>query len=259
MINNYKKSFSNVLSKILNECQKNLVKIQNSFKKEDSIINQENTLAIHSTGTSNLSRNLILLSDEFSKCFECFEKFSYMLKEEDKENLTPKNKTAFKVLINFFTGENSHSLLNLPSLLKAFNVIEIFCTKFKKFADTCNLQEEMQFLENSLHETEILTVSNFVELILKSTNFEDRLKSSFANETVMNFMENLLEKCQFYFLNLNVVHDFQAKENLKEKIKKKIIKIYGDILEKEDKCVSMKGVNSSMFSEEEFSNYLELL
>jgi len=259
MINNYKKSFSNVLSKILNECHKNLVKIQNSFKKEDSTINQENTLAIYNTSTSNHSRNLILLSEEFSKCFESFEKFSYMLKEEDKENLTPKNKTAFKVLINFFTGENSHSHLNLSSLMKAFNIIEIFCSKFKKFADSCNLQEEMQFLENSLHEMEILTVSNFVELILKSTNFEDNLKSNFQNDTVMNFMEHLLEKCQFYFLNFDVVHDFQAKENLKEKIKKKIIKIYGDILEKEDSCGSMKGVNSNVFSEEEFSNYLELL
>jgi hypothetical protein len=200
-----------------------------------------------------MNKILVDLAEEFSKCFECYEKFSFMLNEEDKENLSPRNNSAFRILINFF--EYFGHFTNIENLLRIFNIVNTLYLKFEIFENSCNLNEEIKIVQSFLIEIEEKIVNTFLESIMQSTNFEEKFKLDAANEKIMNLMETLLEKCQFYFSNLNIINDFGAKENLKEKIKGRIVNFYQDILKKNENI----GMNSHFFSEEEFSNYLELL
>ena len=126
-------------------------------------------------------------------------------------------------------------------------------SKFDKFKISCGIEDELNALSSLFEKYENYIINNLTNNILKATKFEENLKKNISHEQTINLIEHIMEKSQFYFIFLNLITDFSAKESLKEKIKIKILEIYKEILIKEE------NLNLSFFSEDEFKNYLEIL
>ena len=164
MLNNYKKSFSKILSKVVTDTLKNLQKIQKNliggFKEENSISgNNENMI----------SKIYVQLSEEFSRCFSYFYNFGMSLTNEEKENLNPKAFSCFKLLFEFFNIESFNDQTNIVILLKTLNLLAISMSKFegKEFSNI--IKDEItnyDCIKKYYYKIKIINIHIYLNLIL---------------------------------------------------------------------------------------------
>ena len=69
--------------------------------------------------------------------------------------------------------------------------------------------------------------------------------------SLINLVEHLMEKIQLNLMNINYIQEFMVKENIKEKIKKKVLNIYNKVYE--------NNINLGILTEEELKNYLDII
>ena len=88
---------------------------------------------------------------------------------------------------------------------------------------------------------------------MSATKFEEEIKKTVTHEQTTALLEHLLEKIQLNLMNQNFIKNYGIKEEIKLKIKQKVLQIYQLALTESGK------MNLGGLTEEELKNYLDII
>lgn len=240
IISNYKKSFSILFKKTSNESVKSLQKLKNN------IINYLTDSQVLLTNESVVNQSINKLIEDYIKIFELYAK--YQINKDDKEIANPLQHEVYLFLVNFFTTDQIKNETNIDILFKVINLINILNNSLEQF-DKVNIEKNKIYLNELIDKSVGIIINN----VMNVTKFEDEIKKTVTHEQTTSLLEHLVEKIQLNLMNQNFIKNYGIKEEIKLKIKQKVLQIYHLALTESGK-MSLGGL-----TEDELKNYLDII
>lgn len=240
IISNYKKSFSVLFKKISSESVKTLQKLKTN------IINYLTDSQVLLTNESVINQSINKLIEDYIKIFELYGK--YQINNDDKEIANPLQHEVYLFLVNFFTTDQIKNETNIDILFKVINLINVLNNSLEQF-DKVNIEKNKIYLNGLIDKSVDIIINN----VMSATKFEEEIKKTVTHEQTTALLEHLLEKIQLNLMNQNFIKNYGIKEEIKLKIKQKVLQIYQLALTESGK------MNLGGLTEEELKNYLDII
>lgn len=240
IISNYKKSFSVLFKKISSESVKTLQKLKTN------IINYLTDSQVLLTNESVINQSINKLIEDYIKIFELYGK--YQVNNDDKEIANPLQHEVYLFLVNFFTTDQIKNETNIDILFKVINLINVLNNSLEQF-DKVNIEKNKIYLNGLIDKSVDIIINN----VMSATKFEEEIKKTVTHEQTTALLEHLLEKIQLNLMNQNFIKNYGIKEEIKLKIKQKVLQIYQLALTESGK------MNLGGLTEEELKNYLDII
>lgn len=241
IIANYKKNYSMLFKKMQNDTIRSLQKLKSN------LINYLNDSQILITNESVINQSITTLINDYIKMFSLYKQFTIDTEEKDKEMINPLQHDTYLFLINFFNSDQIKKETNLEVLFKVINLLYALVHNLKEY-DCFNMKKNEDLIEELID----ISVAIIIKNVLTITKFEDSLLKSISHDQTTALIEYVLEKIQLSIISLHYISDYSLKENIKDRVKRQIVKVYKEIILKDS-------VNLSFISEEELKNYLDIL
>ena len=234
IISNYKKNYTYLFQK----SQNNKIKILQKLK--ENLINYLRDSQILITNESVINQEINELIDNYKLIFDIYQK--YKINNDEKNIVNPNKHEIYLFLINFFDGEEILNEKNIDILFKVINLLDILNNNFPI--------EKNQLLMNNLIDKSIKII---LDNIFNQIKFEEQLKKSVSHEQTVTIIESMMDKIQIILMNLNYIKEYSVKEDIKDKLKKEVLKAYNNIMN------SQNEINLGNITEEELKNYLDII
>ena len=234
IISNYKKNYTYLFQK----SQNNKIKILQKLK--ENLINYLRDSQILITNESVINQEINELINNYKLIFEIFQK--YKINNDEKNIVNPNKHELYLFLINFFDNDIILNEKNIDILFKVINLLDILNNNFPI--------EKNQILMNNLIDKSIKII---LDNIFNQIKFEEQLKKSVSHEQTVTIIESMMDKIQIILMNLNYIKEYNVKEDIKEKLKKEVLKAYNNIMN------SQNEINLGNITEEELKNYLDII
>ena len=234
IISNYKKNYTYLFQK----SQNNKIKILQKLK--ENLINYLRDSQILITNESVINQEINELIDNYKLIFDIYQK--YKINNDEKNIVNPNKHEIYLFLINFFDGEEILNEKNIDILFKVINLLDILNNNFPI--------EKNQLLMNNLIDKSIKII---LDNIFNQIKFEEQLKKSVSHEQTVTIIESMMDKIQIILMNLNYIKEYSVKEDIKDKLKKEVLKAYNNIMN------SQNEINLVNITEEELKNYLDII
>ena len=213
IISNYKKSFSVLFKKISSESVKTLQKLKTN------IINYLTDSQVLLTNESVINQSINKLIEDYIKIFELYGK--YQINNDDKEISNPLQHEVYLFLVNFFSTDQIKNETNIDILFKVINLINVLNNSLEQF-DKVNIEKNKIYLNGLIDKSVDIIINN----VMSATKFEEEIKKTVTHEQTTALLEHLLEKIQLNLMNQNFIKNYGIKEEIKLKIKQKVLQIY---------------------------------
>ena len=240
IISNYKKSFSVLFKKISSESVKTLQKLKTN------IINYLTDSQVLLTNESVINQSINKLIEDYIKIFELYGK--YQINNDDKEIANPLQHEVYLFLVNFFSTDQIKNETNIDILFKVINLINVLNNSLEQF-DKVNIEKNKIYLNGLIDKSVDIIINN----VMSATKFEEEIKKTVTHEQTTALLEHLLEKIQLNLMKQNFIKNYGIKEEIKLKIKQKVLQIYQLALTESGK------MNLGGLTEEELKNYLDII
>lgn len=240
IISNYKKSFSVLFKKISSESVKTLQKLKTN------IINYLTDSQVLLTNESVINQSIRKLIEDYIKIFELYGK--YQINNDDKEIANPLQHEVYLFLVNFFSTDQIKNETNIDILFKVINLINVLNNSLEQF-DKVNIEKNKIYLNGLIDKSVDIIINN----VMSATKFEEEIKKTVTHEQTTALLEHLLEKIQLNLMKQNFIKNYGIKEEIKLKIKQKVLQIYQLALTESGK------MNLGGLTEEELKNYLDII
>ncbi len=234
IISNYKKNYTYLFQK----SQNNKIKILQKLK--ENLINYLRDSQILITNESVINQEINELIDNYKLIFDIYQK--YKINNDEKNIVNPNKHEIYLFLINFFDGEEILNEKNIDILFKIINLLDILNNNFPI--------EKNQLLMNNLIDKSIKII---LDNIFNQIKFEEQLKKSVSHEQTVTIIESMMDKIQIILMNLNYIKEYSVKEDIKDKLKKEVLKAYNNIMNAQNE------INLGNITEEELKNYLDII
>ena len=234
IISNYKKNYTYLFQK----SQNNKIKILQKLK--ENLINYLRDSQILITNESVINQEINELINNYKLIFDIYQK--YKINNDEKNIVNPNKHEIYLFLINFFDGEEILNEKNIDILFKVINLLDILNNNFPI--------EKNQLLMNNLIDKSIKII---LDNIFNQIKFEEQLKKSVSHEQTVTIIESMMDKIQIILMNLNYIKEYSVKEDIKDKLKKEVLKAYNNIMNAQNE------INLGNITEEELKNYLDII
>ncbi len=186
MINNYKKSFSKLITKVSNDIYKSAQKLKTNFLQ---ILGNESAL-----NETYLSKTLFQYYSEYAKILEFYSEFFPELSESDIETLHPKKQNSFKIIFEFF---DDIDLNNDKYFVIYFKILNILYNNLKTFEPFSTIiDKEVEHLRKNSSKIQAFIVSYINKNVFDEVKFEDKMKGLSSSDQVIEYIKEVIEKCK---------------------------------------------------------------
>ena len=193
-----------------------------------------------------INQSINKLIEDYIKIFELYGK--YQVNNDDKEIANPLQHEVYLFLVNFFTTDQIKNETNIDILFKVINLINVLNNSLEQF-DKVNIEKNKIYLNGLIDKSVDIIINN----VMSATKFEEEIKKTVTHEQTTALLEHLLEKIQLNLMNQNFIKNYGIKEEIKLKIKQKVLQIYQLALTESGK------MNLGGLTEEELTNSLDII